>query len=68
MTKIDEKAPIYFIRFKRKDYRPNMMDDKFELFRNIVGLNDTKDIPDFCHYTVSHTSYQYIMDSLILSF
>lgn len=54
MTKIEEKAPKYFIRFKRKDRRPNKIDDKFELFRSIIGLEDTRDILDLYHYTGSH--------------
>jgi hypothetical protein len=39
MTKIDEKQPKYIIQFKRKDLRLNQRDDKFELFRSIIGLN-----------------------------
>lgn len=44
MTKIDEKDPKYTIKFKRKDLRPNKSDDKFEIFRSIIGLEDTSNI------------------------
>ena len=50
MTKIDTEAPKYLVVFKRKDQRRNQRDDKLELFRSIVGLEDVRDILDLYHY------------------
>lgn len=34
-----------------KDRRQNRIDEKFELFRSIIGLEDTRDILDLYCYT-----------------
>ena len=54
MAKIDQKDKKYMITFKRKDLRPNKRDDKFELFRHIVGLEDVRDILDLSRYKDNH--------------
>lgn len=54
MTRIDEQAPKYLVVFKRKDRRPNQRDDKLELFRSIIGLEDVRDILDLQYYKGSH--------------
>lgn len=51
MVGIDPKNKKYTITFKPKADRPNQRDDKFELFRNIVGLADVRDILDLSRYT-----------------
>jgi hypothetical protein len=54
VTKIDTEAPKYLVVFKRKDLRPNQRDDKLELFRSIIGLEDIKDIIDLQYYKDNH--------------
>lgn len=54
MVAIDPKDKKYIITFKRKDLRPNQRDDKFELFRQIVGLEDVRDIVDISHFKGNH--------------
>jgi Subtilisin-like serine proteases len=44
MVSIDPKDKKYIITFKPKSQRPNKVDDKVEIFRHVVGLEDTKDI------------------------
>jgi subtilisin family serine protease len=44
MVAIDPEDKKYIITFKPKHLRPNKRDDKVEIFRNVVGLEDTKDI------------------------
>lgn len=46
MVGIDPNNKKYIITFKRKDERPNQRDDKFEIFRNVTGLSDIRDILD----------------------
>jgi subtilisin len=50
MVGVDERNPKYIIMFKRKDQRSNKIDDKFELFRHIVGLRDVNDILDLLNF------------------
>lgn len=54
MVAIDSNNKKYIITFKRKDQRPNKIDDKVEIFRHAIGLEDTKDICDVCLLTGSH--------------
>lgn len=54
MVGIDPKDKKYAITFKRKDLRPNKRDDKLELFRHIIGLEDVRDILDLSRYTQNH--------------
>lgn len=54
MVAIDPKDPKYIITFKRKDLRPNKRDDKLEIFRQAVGLEDVSDILDLSHFTGHH--------------
>jgi subtilisin len=54
MAQIDAKDKKYMITFKRKDLRPNKRDDKFELFRHAVGLEDVRDILDLSRYKDNH--------------
>jgi subtilisin family serine protease len=54
MVEIDTKRGKFFIKFKKKEERPNQRDDKFELFRNIAGLNDHLDLLDLMRYSGSH--------------
>ena len=54
MAKIDPKDKKYMITFKPKDQRPNQRDDKFELFRHAIGLEDVRDILDLSHYKENH--------------
>jgi subtilisin len=54
MAKIDPKDKKYIITFKRKDLRPNKRDDKFEIFRQIIGLEDVRDIADITRLVGSH--------------
>jgi subtilisin family serine protease len=51
MVGIDPKNKKYTITFKPKAERPNQRDDKFEIFRNVVGLADVRDILDLSRYT-----------------
>jgi len=44
MVAIDPKDKKYIITFKPKDQRPNKIDDKVEIFRHVVGLEDIRDI------------------------
>lgn len=44
MVAIDPKDKKYIITFKPKNLRPNKRDDKVEIFRHVVGLEDTNDI------------------------
>lgn len=54
MAQIDPKDKKYIITFKRKDLRPNKRDDKFELFRHAIGLEDVRDILDLSRYKDNH--------------
>jgi len=55
MVSIDPKDKKYIITFKPKNLRPNKVDDKIAIFRNIVGLEDVdKDLVDICHLTHNH--------------
>jgi subtilisin family serine protease len=54
MVAIDPKAKKYIITFKRKDQRPNGVDDKIAIFRQIIGLEDIRDILDISKYTGDH--------------
>jgi hypothetical protein len=54
VTKIDTEVPKYLVVFKPKDRRPNQTDDKLELFRSIIGLEDVRDILDLQYYKGSH--------------
>ena len=54
MAQIDPKDKKYLITFKRKDQRPNQRDDKFELFRHAIGLEDVRDILDLSRYKENH--------------
>ena len=54
MVKIDPKDKKYLITFKPKDQRPNQRDDKFEIFRNAIGLADIRDMLDLKQYTGHH--------------
>jgi hypothetical protein len=54
VTKIDTDAPKYLVVFKPKDRRSNQRDDKLELFRSIIGLEDVRDILDLQYYKGSH--------------
>lgn len=51
MTSIHSEDKKYLIIFKRKDLRPNQIDDKFEIFRNTIGLDDVRDLLDLSRYT-----------------
>lgn len=51
MVGIDPKDKKYVITFKPKGERPNQRDDKFEIFRNVVGLADVRDILDLVRHT-----------------
>jgi subtilisin len=51
MSKIDPKDKKWIITFKPKNERQNQIDDKFEIFRQIVGLHDTRDVLDLLQYT-----------------
>lgn len=51
MAQINPKDKKYIITFKRKDLRPNKRDDKIEIFRHIVGLDDIRDIVDITQLT-----------------
>ena len=44
------------ITFKPKNQRPNKRDDKLEIFRHAIGLEDTNDILDLTRYQGSHRS------------
>jgi len=46
MVAIDPSAKKYIIRFKPKEQRVNRRDDKVELFRAILGIEDTNNILD----------------------
>lgn len=54
MSKIGATEKQHIITFKRKDLRPNQRDDKFEIFRHAIGLEDTNDILDLSRYKGSH--------------
>lgn len=56
MVSIDPKDKKYTIIFKRKDLRPNQRDDKLEIFRQAIGLEDVRDILDLSHFTGHHMS------------
>lgn len=51
MVGIDPRNKKYIITFKPKPERPNQRDDKFEIFRNVVGLADVRDILDLNRHT-----------------
>src|SRR5262245_46985159 len=53
-SKIDPDAKGYIISFKRKDLRTNKVDDKLEIFRHAIGLEDTNNILDLSYYQGSH--------------
>jgi major intracellular serine protease len=54
VAKLDTEAPKYLVVFKPKDRRPNQRDDKLELFRSIIGLEDIRDILDLQYYKGGH--------------
>lgn len=54
MVSIDPNDKKYIITFKPKNLRPNKRDDKLEIFRHIVGLEDTRDIADITRLTGTH--------------
>jgi hypothetical protein len=54
MTKIDTDPPKYLVVSKPKDRRHNQREDKLELFRSIIGLEDVRDILDLRRYKGSH--------------
>jgi subtilisin len=54
LGKIPEKARKYTVKFKPKDQRPNKIDDKFELFRHAIGLEDTKDFLEMERFQGHH--------------
>lgn len=54
MVGIDPTNKKYIITFKRKDERPNQRDDKFEIFRNTIGLEDVRDILDLSRHKENH--------------
>ena len=54
MVGINPNDKRYIITFKPKDQRPNQRDDKFEIFRNAIGLADVRDIFDITHYSGNH--------------
>lgn len=56
MVQIDPKATKYIVWFKKKDERPNQVDDKFELFRHAIGLADVSDILNLLDYTGHHAN------------
>lgn len=54
MVGIDPNNKKYIITFKPKDQRPNQRDDKFEIFRNAIGLADVRDVLDIGQYKENH--------------
>lgn len=54
MTSINPQDKKYIITFKRKDLRPNQRDDKIEIFRNAIGLEDVRDVLDLSRYSGGH--------------
>lgn len=54
MVTIDPNNKGYIISFKRKNQRPNKRDDKLEIFRSIIGLEDTNNILDLSYYKGNH--------------
>jgi subtilisin len=62
MVKIDENDDKYTVKFKQKDKRVNKTDDKVELFRQAIGLEDTSNILDLKSFTGNKKTSPIIKD------